>query len=692
MLFDRTRALWAAPLCGIVALTAGCSSSPEDDASEEEIAAADANAELDVVPLDIWAQSLPQNEMTMTVTHDGKKVRATEYPVAKIFLRDAGRYSIHLDAPMHEAADVELDYDGSSDPGGVVLATAAPRGTGVSLGHATRDVDGRDLPAHSLFLGLRHTWFSAQGRPARRGNKVSLFMDGQEAWSKVRADLVTAKRAVNLSTWWWESGFEMTRDLDPSTTVEERWPTTILGTLEALPATKRVLVGQFWGQDSILSWVNTDAKLRRYATAPNDAFEFMGQANETKGSFAWNVPTFAFGDRVRAARPEAKDERFDGETPIASTVPGHQVDLSAGMPVLQDFADGLLETASYHQKFITVDSKVAFVGGMNLRQNDWDTSQHSVYDPRRMSPGASVSERMDVAGKIRNTDAPPRKDYMVRVEGPAAQDVDDVFHERWEFLRKQGVKYSENTSAFDVKRDIPAAGTTELQVTTTLPAPFNENAIAETWFNAVRNAKKYIYIEDQYFRIPMLDAAIAQRMTEVPDLKIVVITMDVGRTDPACARSREAYGMYKSRFPDRAFFLQLRTFDGGGDPSHAFVNMDTHSKMLIVDDTFVSVGSCNKNNRGIIYEGEMNVAIADAAFVTDARNRIVWNLLGSPQTMPTDWIAALVAEAAANDQAYAAWGGGKGPLPAQPPTGFAYSLVYPRLDDCLLASVGPDRT
>jgi phosphatidylserine/phosphatidylglycerophosphate/cardiolipin synthase-like enzyme len=38
-----------------------------------------------------------------------------------------------------------------------------------------------------------------------------------------------------------------------------------------------------------------------------------------------------------------------------------------------------------------------------------------------------------------------------------------------------------------------------MQVTATLPEPFWEHAIAETWFNAVRNAERFIYIEDQYF-------------------------------------------------------------------------------------------------------------------------------------------------------------------------------------------------
>jgi hypothetical protein len=687
----RTGALFFTPFFALACLN-GCSSSADEDEDAEEINVADASAAIDLRLLDIWAQPLPAKDLQVAVTHDGRAVRVAVNPAtssALIFLKDSGRYEIKLNAPMHETGTVELDYDGTNAATGLKVAAPSP-GTGVSVGHAKRTVDGKELETHGVFVGLRHQYFSAQGRPARRGNKVSLMMDGEEAWSTVHQELLGAKGAVHLATWWWESGFEMIRSLDPAATVEQRWSNTLLGTLEKLPATKRAIVGQFWGQDSILSWINTDSKLRGYAAQPNDNFEFMGQANETRGSFRFQPAPFVFGDRVRGAIKDATGETFDSEPPIASTVPSHQVDIGTGIPIAQDFFDGLLEAASYHQKFITVDSKVAFVGGMNLRQNDWDTSDHHVFEPRRMKTDATMDARLDVAGMTRVPDEPPRKDYMVRIEGPSAQDVDDVFHERWDFLRKQAVKFSENTSQFDVKHDLPANGTTQLQVTATLPQPFNENAIAETWFNAVRHATKYIYIEDQYFRIPLLNDAIVQRMKEQPNLKLVVITMSISRSNPACAQSKIAYGLLKQAYPDRVSFYQLRTFDNRGMPESSFLDMDTHSKMLMVDDTFLSVGSCNKNNRGIIYEGELNVAVADPAFVTAARKRILGNILGTDAK--DDWIQQLAASAASNDKTYASWAAATSTPVEGPVTGFAYSLNYPRVDDCLLMSIGPDRT
>jgi phosphatidylserine/phosphatidylglycerophosphate/cardiolipin synthase-like enzyme len=115
--------------------------------------------------------------------------------------------------------------------------------------------------------------------------------------------------------------------------------------------------------------------------------------------------------------------------------------------------------------------------------------------------------------------------------------------------------------------------------------------------------------------------------------------------------------------------------------------MDTHSKMLIVDDVFMSVGSANKNNRGLIYEAELNVAIADP-IVADWRRRIAQNMLppGVDVTDPSAWIQALHDAAAQNDAAYAAKGQGASPQ------GFVYSLDFAAPSTCKLTSVGPDET
>ena len=664
-------------------------------------------AQLEIYALDLWAQPLPAGVGSLRVTSAGGAVSFTGFPIAVVDLRDAASYEVSLAAPDHESLRVAVTFDGGSALTGASVTTYADAvGQGVSVSHEMRTVGGRAIPVHTVYLGLRHQWFSAQGRPARRGNELRLLMDGEEAWSTVDTELRAATDSVMVSTWWWESNFELVRD--PATHVTStpamRQRNTILGILDASPAEKRVIVGQFLSMDGTASGLSVDAPLTARGVAAGDDFEYMGQANPTTGIFDFEVEPFAFGDRLAAELPETAGRTLEAEPVIESEVPPRRVDLTA-WPIGVEVQHG-----SYHQKFMVVDSNVAFIGGMNLRRVDWDTSDHLYYEPRRMLFDASTANRLDVQAGHRDPDTGPRKDYMVRIEGPIAQDAADVFHTRWSYLLDTRARYSANASDFVVARDLaPIPGGVQAQVTATLPDPFFENAIAESWFNAVGNAQDYIFIEDQYFRIPMLVDLIIERMNAIPTLRLIVITKPINEfTDPGCAWSYSTNQELATRFPTRYQLLQLRSFDTEvactfcvDETEARYATMDTHSKMLIVDDVFMSVGSANKNNRGIVYEGELNVAVFDAAWVNAARRRILANIL-PPGTPPTDaagtWFTQLADAAAWNQYVLDNWTDegndisldGAALPDIYTPSGVVYPLVFRRVVDCLIESIGPD--
>jgi phosphatidylserine/phosphatidylglycerophosphate/cardiolipin synthase-like enzyme len=665
-------------------------------------------AVLELHLLDLWAQPLPDGEATLTITRDGAPVPTTPGAlshVRRVALAARGRLTVTLSAPQHRTLTATVDFDGSSREDGLTASLMTPSRQGLSLTRSTEVIAGQTVPVHALLLGLRHEWFSAQGRPARRGNRIDLLMDGEEAWRTVHADLRTARETVNVSTWWWESDFELIRDASthPTSTAAQRQPNTVLTFMESLPARKRVIVGQFLSMDGVASTLSSDAPLRAHGTLAGDNFEYMGQANETRGMFFFSVRPFSFGERVRDGFPTLASGRFAAETLVQSEVPGHMVDLTKWPVVMAD-----VQAASYHQKFMTIDQRLAFIGGMNLRRVDWDTSRHLVFEPRRMLFPSTTTARQAVVTHDHLPDNGPRKDYMVRIEGPSVTDAEAVFHERWEFLRSTGARYSPDSSAYAMRgAPAPVAGGQQVQVTATLPAPFNENAIAETWFNAVSQARRYIYIEDQYFRMPMVNDAIVQRMAEVPALRLVVITKPISEwTDPGCAWTRRTHEELLARFPDRYTMLQLRAFDtqvtwGFDETECRFVDMDTHSKMLIVDDVFMSVGSANKNNRGIVYEGELNVAVYDAAWVRAARRRILANILPAGTAVSDDavgWYNQLQSAARYNDEVRQRWTDegddislDGSPLPVEyAPRGFVYSLPMRGVMRCLIEDIGPD--
>lgn len=660
------------------------------------------NAELEIYALDIWAQGLPSNEGKLTVKFKNQPVSTIGWPVVRVPLAEAGTYQISLSAPEHFTLDATVEYDGTtSDQAATLSVSNAVKGHGVSFSHHKGN---GGKPVHSAYLGLRHKWFSAEGRPARRGNDIELLMDGEQAWGRVYEAMKSASFSILMASWWWQSDFELVRDKATHITLtpDQRWANTALGLLEASSAHRRILVGQFWGQDSILGWMTTDSELKAYAETPSDGFEFMGQANETSGQFTFTVDPFLFGDRVRSGWVDTAGRQFANEDEVQSQVPPHDVDLS-------QFPLGVeTDIASYHQKFSVFDEELAFVGGMNVKEVDWDSSKHEVFDYRRMKFDATQADREAVQNKEKLPDNGPRKDYVMRIHGPAAQDVADVFQIRWKHQIDQGVDYSANSTDFTVQRGIPEiAGGKQIQITATLPQPFWEHAIAETWFNAVGQAEKYIYIEDQYFRMPMVNDAIVARMDAVPELRLVVITKPINEwTDPGCPWTYKSHELFKTKYPGRYRLYQFRAFDtvetwGVDETESRFQDMDTHAKIMIVDDKFMSVGSCNKNNRGLVYEGELNVAVVDQAWVTQERKRIFTNFLPAGITVADDvggWWPQLAQAATANDAVYTNWDAegfdislDGAPLPAEyTPHGLLYSMDFPNYSECAIENVGPD--
>jgi hypothetical protein len=661
---------------------------------------------IEIHALDLWAQPLPASAR-LVVRRDGLLVPTVGWPVASFPVLGAATYDVELSAEGHETLGFAITFDGTN----ALTATTVRRSPGAALAglvesHDVRMVSGRGLAVHAFFTGLRHRWFSAQGRPARRGNRIELLTSGEEAWGRVAQDLVMATDRVHMATWWWDSDFELVRSeaTHVTSTRTAREANSILGILDDIFPSKRVLVGQLVAQDGSLSWLTTDADLRARGTAAGDDFEFMGQANETDGMLAFEVAPFSFGERVTQRWADAAGRTLAPSADIPSEIATRPVDLTA-WPISLD-----VPHASYHQKFAVIDGRIAFIGGMNLRPVDWDTDAHLVFEPRRMAMGASTSDRMTVAARDAMPSYGPRKDYMARIEGPIVEDAEEIFHARWSHQRTEGVDYSGNTTDYEVVRDLPGfADGVQAQVTATLPEPFSEHAIAETWLNAIQNAERYIFVEDQYFRMPMFLEALTARMTEVPTLELVVITKPINElTDPGCEQTYLMAQELRTRFPTRFHTFQLRSFDteivfGFQETEARFVDMDVHSKLLIVDDVFLSVGSCNKNNRGVVYEGELNVAVFDAAWVTEARRRVLALILPegiAPADDARAWVEQLERAAMWNNRVWEEWDATGGdldldgdPLPMSfQPEGFLYPLAFDVPDECLIEGVGPDMT
>lgn len=564
---------------------------------------------LEIIALDVWGRPLPEVQ-----------VEGAGSPVP---LLAGEQTSWRLVSPGLVASDVTAAWSGELRADSVTATASGGARWALSLDAG--DVDGHTCAVYGLFVGLDHPLFAASGRAPEAGNSVELLMDGEQLWGRVYEDLTAPREAVRVhqSTWWWESDHELVRTTEPLS-AEARWAHAMLGLMQARGGVHRVLVARFAAETAPgLAYQNNDEALRTHATEPDDDIEVVLQSNPTLVTLPghYDVPARPFSFVARVLDNPAYADRTFAQPAMISA------------PLVS------IEAASMHQKAMVIDGDIAYVHGMNVKNQDWDGSEHRLFDARRMRFEATDKERQAVAAREAAPDWEPRKDYGVRIQGPAARVVDAVLQQRWDHARATGELYAEHTTPYELLPAAAPAGTVTVQVVVTNPEPLQERSILETHLKASSLATDLIFIEDQYWRAPILHEALIAVMDANPALHLIVITQDISDSNGAKKHTFLADDTFRSRYPDRYLLLQIKAFgrDAAGLP--VFESIFLHSKLHLVDNAYLSVGSCNKNNRGYLYEGEMNVAIADPAFVTDARARILANLVGparSPETVGKD--------------------------------------------------------
>ena len=652
------------------ALLLGACGAPEDtiaDASTngEECTAAPS---LRLVAMDPWGRRLPEATLTVDGVSPDEGTCSGLFPPADICL-EGGLYAVQLEAPGFVTAAGQIDLAGAG-------VTGVPFSTTASLTSSL----GCDI--QYVFLALDHPWFAASGAPPSR-NHATFYNAGEPLYAQLAKDLATAAASVTATTWWWQSHFELTRPLANHLSMdsEERWSNTAMGILEKLTDVDiKVIVGRF-AEDTAtgMAYVNTDTALRERAYDTTDRFEVMLQGNPTPVPiFDKYIPVehaLPLAQRIRQRSPEFQELAF-GDTDTVL------------------LALNNAEAASWHQKAWVIDNRIAFISGMNVKSTDWDTTAHEVFEPRRMKFQSSAEERQAVLAHELLPDLGPRKDAGIRLLGPAAADLGELLRARWELGRANGDLFAELTTEYPQPISmVPVADGVMAQVVATLPEPFGQRSILETHRKAIAQAREIIFIEDQYFRVPLLLPEFKAALAASPDLHIIVVTKPVSALDGAKQWTLFMDQELRKAAGDRYLLLQLKSFDGEGlaDGSTGPISqpMDVHTKFVFVDDEFLTVGSANKNNRGMLYEGELNAVVVDQTFVRQVRQSFLANITGNADTqwgdLPGATLAASLQQLAiSNANLEAEW---LLDATSTPPTGLVYPLEF--TPDYYI-DVGPD--
>ncbi|KAI9983983.1 hypothetical protein PInf_005268 [Phytophthora infestans] len=241
----------------------------------------------------------------------------------------------------------------------------------------------------------------------------------------------------------------------------------------------------------------------------------------------------------------------------------------------------------------------------------WDTIYHNESELRE-STGVSGSFKGWIDGHV-------------RIHGPAAKDVAGNFLSRWnsDYEPTQGLAKDlldfDNPPYDDLapldytsSRTKSELGSQNVQIVRTFSckyehydefAPYGENSLFQARIKALLSAKNFIYIEDQYFiLVPELLEAILQVMPTIQRL-IVVVQRPVGRSKFS---GYEKY-MFEMTAPIQKLYpnkFQIYT-------TKEELDLYIHSKVVIIDDVYLSVGSANWNRRSMTSDSELAANIID---------------------------------------------------------------------------------
>jgi cardiolipin synthase A/B len=242
------------------------------------------------------------------------------------------------------------------------------------------------------------------------------------------------------------------------------------------------------------------------------------------------------------------------------------VEIHPFMPVRIPFLANRINYRN-HRKIIVVDGNIGFVGGINV-------ADRYLYGNRKI---------------------PFWRDTHLKIEGEAVSSLQVVFLVDWHFVSGRiisGVSYFPKPRV--KKKQL-------VQITASGPDS-DWSSIMQAYFSAISTAKDYIYIAVPYF-IPNESILTALKTVALSgvDVKIII----PGMADSVLAHSGTISYVEELLEAGIRVYLYRKGF--------------IHSKLIMVDDVFASVGTANMDIRSFDNNFEVNAIIYDEDFCMELK-------------------------------------------------------------------------
>jgi phosphatidylserine/phosphatidylglycerophosphate/cardiolipin synthase-like enzyme len=149
--------------------------------------------------------------------------------------------------------------------------------------------------------------------------------------------------------------------------------------------------------------------------------------------------------------------------------------------------------------------------------------------------------------------------------------------------------------------------------------PNGDFRILESYTRALRQARRYIYLENQFLWSPEIVRILADKLRHPPsdDFRLVVLLPRRANNGHDDTLGQLAELTAADDGAGRLLAATIRSRTGDRDDQ-----LYVHAKVGIVDDRWLTVGSANLNAHSLLNDTEMNVVTDDPGLARDTRLRL----------------------------------------------------------------------
>lgn len=238
-----------------------------------------------------------------------------------------------------------------------------------------------------------------------------------------------------------------------------------------------------------------------------------------------------------------------------------------------------------HRKIIIVDGRVGFVGGINIAD--------------RYLRGLGKNTRW--------------RDTHLRLEGESVRSLQAIFLLDWNYASKSedyDIRYFPDNTITDHKL---------VQIVASGPDSDWES-IMQSYFAAIATASRYVYISTPYF-LPNQSILTALKTAALSGIDVKLLLPE----------RNDSWMVWRS---SRSYVKELLE---AGVHVYFYLKGFTHSKLMMVDDVFSSVGTANMDIRSFNQDFEANALIYDEAITLQLKQDFGEDIENSKEIFLDDW-------------------------------------------------------